>query len=274
MQVLDYYPYGEKRIDEQYTDFSEDHQFTGHLFDEDTELLYAGARYYPGEIGRWISQDPLYLQLGVLDNSDQKEAKKELDEFLSSPQKLNSYSYTSNNPLIHIDPTGKAEVYIREAGPINANSLEPVQQGGHVLIRVDHKYYGFAPTGDQSSDVQRYNEKQFQDEYKGQTWQIVNIGTKWDDQIVSQFESLRQQGQSIPETTYSFWKNNCSQKAWDILSDVGAFDNRIPMPKTFAPDQMSKQFQYYQKAEKVIKFFNNSYNPLIKSIIKDYKVGR
>ena len=52
--------------------------------EKETELVYVNARYYDPEIGRFISPDPL-AALG---------------------QKLNRYTYSRNNPINYLDPTG------------------------------------------------------------------------------------------------------------------------------------------------------------------------
>jgi RHS repeat-associated protein len=63
-----------------------DKQFTGQRLD-DTGLYYYGARYYDPTIGRFISPDPIILNI-------------------RNPQLLNRYSYCLNNPLRYIDTTG------------------------------------------------------------------------------------------------------------------------------------------------------------------------
>lgn len=92
IQVLDYYPFGEQRLNEQYGNFDEKKKFTGHEYDAETGLNYMVSRYQNGTIGRFISVDP------ASQNSPEK--------FLDDPQRLNSYSYTRNNPINLIDPTG------------------------------------------------------------------------------------------------------------------------------------------------------------------------
>ncbi len=91
--VFSYYPYGVTRVDTQYGELTQSHQFTGHTYDEETDLTYAGARYLNTNIGKWISMDP-----ASRDNPNQ---------FLRDPQQFNSYSYARNNPLILIDPDGE-----------------------------------------------------------------------------------------------------------------------------------------------------------------------
>ncbi len=64
------------------------------------------ARYQEPGIGRFISQDPVFLSLG--DKKRVKnDSKKEQEQVLENPQLLNSYSYAGNNPLIGTDPDGK-----------------------------------------------------------------------------------------------------------------------------------------------------------------------
>jgi RHS repeat-associated protein len=63
--------------------------FTGKERDAETGLDYFGARYYSGAQGRFSSPDPLL-------NSGKP----------SNPQSWNRYTYTLNNPLRYVDPTG------------------------------------------------------------------------------------------------------------------------------------------------------------------------
>ncbi len=65
-------------------------KFTGYERDAATNLDYAQARMYASEWGRFMSPDPMGLGSSKL----------------TSPQSLNRYSYTDNNPINRIDPTG------------------------------------------------------------------------------------------------------------------------------------------------------------------------
>jgi len=66
------------------------HKFTGKERDIESGLDYFGARYNASTMGRFMSPDPLYLEL----------------HRLSDPHQLNLYSYVRNNPLSLTDPTG------------------------------------------------------------------------------------------------------------------------------------------------------------------------
>jgi RHS repeat-associated protein len=61
--------------------------FTGYLFDQETDLYYAKARFYDPEIGRFTSQDSY---LGKIDE----------------PPTLHRYVYAHANPTRFVDPTG------------------------------------------------------------------------------------------------------------------------------------------------------------------------
>jgi RHS repeat-associated protein len=58
--------------------------------DAETGLDYFGARYYSGAQGRFVSADPLFIEM----------------RRLGDPQQLNLYAYARNNPLRFIDPNG------------------------------------------------------------------------------------------------------------------------------------------------------------------------
>jgi RHS repeat-associated protein len=116
VQLLDYYPYGETRIDEKAGTYENDYKFAGYIRDEDSGLDYVGARYYNSGIGKWISQDPLFNIIGSGDINKDYE-----NEYLSDPQKINSYSYVNNNPLYYIDPNGLTGIVFYGGNQENKN---------------------------------------------------------------------------------------------------------------------------------------------------------
>ena len=80
----DYIAFGSMKVSEGSSRF----RFTGKELDE-SGLYYYGARYYDSGIGRFITADT------VTGNP-------------ADPQSLNRYSYTLNNPLRYVDPSGNA----------------------------------------------------------------------------------------------------------------------------------------------------------------------
>jgi len=136
VQLLDYYPYGSMRID-QTTTYDEQRKFTGHEFDRSTSLTYANARYYKQNIGRFLSQDPVFLSIGA-------QEKLSLIKLLKNPQSLNSYSYSLNNPVRYVDPSGESarETLIEkvESARMVSNLLK---MGGEMLSDSGHKAAAF-----------------------------------------------------------------------------------------------------------------------------------
>ena len=94
--TLDYYPYGDTRI--QSGTFTSKRNYIGEVYDAETDLNYLNARYYDSARGQFVSQDPVFLGMGV----DQRSLQVMLD-----PQQANSYSYARNNPITYADPTGE-----------------------------------------------------------------------------------------------------------------------------------------------------------------------
>lgn len=95
-EKIEYYPFGSPRYRETLEGTASFYQYTGKELDKESGLYYYEARYMDSIIGRFISVDPLFV-----------EASDECDV-----QQCNLYSYTSNNPLIYIDPSGMFEIKI------------------------------------------------------------------------------------------------------------------------------------------------------------------
>jgi RHS repeat-associated protein len=105
VQVLDYAPFGAVTVDEKSASFDETNKFTGKELDEETGLMYFGARYYSASLGRWVSEDPMGWRIGELLESEEESNLASV--MLIEPQYLNFYSYGLNNPLKYVDPTGE-----------------------------------------------------------------------------------------------------------------------------------------------------------------------
>jgi len=75
--------------------YEDNREFTGKEKDP-TGFHYFGARYYYGNIGRFLSPDPISIHPFLLD--------------LGHPQTLNPYVYCHNDPVNYLDPLGLDEV--------------------------------------------------------------------------------------------------------------------------------------------------------------------
>ncbi|OGY75451.1 MAG: hypothetical protein A2550_03625 [Candidatus Jacksonbacteria bacterium RIFOXYD2_FULL_43_21] len=100
VQKLDYYPFGSERVNEKVGAFQTHFTFTDQEKDDESGLMYYGARYYDPVIGRFTSVDPVVADTG----------RKEFVQALANPQLLNGYSYVGNNPLKYVDPNGENEL--------------------------------------------------------------------------------------------------------------------------------------------------------------------
>ncbi len=85
----DFYPYGYENTITSSADPNH-YKFTGKERDSESGLDYFDARYYGSSMGRFMSPDPIVMEL----------------HRLSDPQQLNLYSYVRNNPLTLTDPSG------------------------------------------------------------------------------------------------------------------------------------------------------------------------
>ncbi len=91
----EYYPYGETSFGSY---AKKRYRYNGKERDEETGFYYYGARYYIPWVGRWVSLDPIILDLDI------KQEKDNLDYLV---YQMNGYCAFRNNPIKLIDPTGK-----------------------------------------------------------------------------------------------------------------------------------------------------------------------
>ncbi len=133
-ELMDYYPYGDIRLDEKAGTFSEQRKFGGHEYDGETGLSYMNARYYNGETGRFVSQDPEFWRMSKLNIQ------------LADPQSWNSYVYARNNPLVNVDIDGNFSInafaFLSNSTQVRignwANSA--YQNNSAARVALDHPY--------------------------------------------------------------------------------------------------------------------------------------
>ena len=102
--------------------------YTGREHDRETGLRYYRARYYDGEVGRFISEDPIGFAGGD----------------------VNLYGYVFNQPTLLTDPSGR-DVYdcIRPLDNSLISKLAGALDLGHnyLWLTSENEGYGLAPVG-------------------------------------------------------------------------------------------------------------------------------
>lgn len=81
---------------------SDPYQFTQKERDQETGLHYFETRYLAGGLGRFVTPDLKYACPDRL-------SREEFAVYVSTPAKLNLYSYVQNNPVRYFDPLGQDE---------------------------------------------------------------------------------------------------------------------------------------------------------------------
>ncbi|MFZ2594016.1 MAG: RHS repeat-associated core domain-containing protein [Minisyncoccia bacterium] len=98
MQTIDYYPYGDIRQNTNATSFDIQRKYIGELYDDTAQLSYLNARYYNPSTGQFVSQDPVFWELGLTKDGAQA---------VQQPQAQNSYGYAGGNPIGRKDSSGR-----------------------------------------------------------------------------------------------------------------------------------------------------------------------
>lgn len=106
IETSDYEPYGKISYSNVVQNTDNQYRFTGQELDTENNLQYYEARYLGNDVARFYSVDPAILVLH--DGQKLKEITQQgLEQLLSNPQILNSYSYSLNNPVIFVDQDGQ-----------------------------------------------------------------------------------------------------------------------------------------------------------------------
>ena len=128
--VRDYYPFGSDRVNEAYGIGESRYSYIGREKDSTGET-YLNARYYDGGRGQFLSQDPVFWEVGQ---------SKDGKVILANPQAMNSYSYSENNPIIKKDPTGRLGFFALPALPAIAE-LIGLGFTGDAIIKTAESFY-------------------------------------------------------------------------------------------------------------------------------------
>ena len=146
----DYFPFGESRVEESSPQGLDDHKYTGQEKDEEIGLYYYNARYYHPDLGRFVSADPV-------------------DGDLTAPQSLNKHSYTVNNPIKYVDPSG---LYKVETGEIEKGDTESR------IVKTINGAYGIKTDWATIADVSFFQDRFGTTKVTDLIGETTNLGTK------------------------------------------------------------------------------------------------
>ena len=125
LHTLDYYPYGAQRINRNITATKANRQYIGQFTDSATSLNYLQNRYLDNSRGQFMSQDPVFWEVGMTDDGK---------AVLMNPQAQNAYSYAVGNPIVNKDPQGRIIDTIADIGFIGYDLYDlgrAYAQGAH-----------------------------------------------------------------------------------------------------------------------------------------------
>ena len=101
---VEYFPYGETWVEERVAGGENlPHKFTGKELDPETGLYYYGYRYRDARVITWLSADPALSKFLPSGNNNENLPAGGVFR----PSNLGIYIYSSNNPIVYVDPDGQ-----------------------------------------------------------------------------------------------------------------------------------------------------------------------
>lgn len=270
-QALDYYPFGNTRLD--LGNHKETKTFTGHTYDPETDLLYMGARYYDAAPGKFLSQDPA--------------ARDNPGKFLFDPQQLNFYSYARNNPIVNIDRDGRETVVYVEVGSLS-NGIKSIF--GHTFIDINGKTYSWAPgegsaindstygndLGEVSTDYYLQKEGKSIDSYSTYTFDTTEEQEKKIEEYYKNLAEVNTNNSNDDDVVFDTFSNNCTDIAVDALKQGGVLNNDFNLGKVQTPADLNKRLDQKYKSQssnslyqKFKNWWNKSENNQVTKIDKE-----
>jgi RHS repeat-associated protein len=248
VQLLDYFPYGATRVSTSSYPTNEKRQYIDQFSDAQTGLSYLNARFYDGNRGQFLSEDPVFLSIGD-QNKVTQYSNKNQSTLISDPQLLNVYSYSQDNPLTNKDPMGLLALrlggeYVIPGWGLGANGGVYIDLHG-----IDYYYSPILATGGGGSVTAAISTTDLQHVYSISTGASVTVGAGPAGELAGGMTyypySLRKP-QSYKEAAVGFGEElsagasaEVSGPIWVWSQPTERIDYSLPSPKMNSSNNLS-----------------------------------
>ena len=136
-QHTEYIAFGEVLFEEHSTSKTMPYLFNGKELDQETNLTYFGARYLDMKTSLWLNTDPLSGYNPIQETEHYIDGQH--NGGIYNPMNMATYSYTYQNPVIYVDPTGKQAYFIHGT---SSNSKRWSDKTVNTLLKItNNKHY-------------------------------------------------------------------------------------------------------------------------------------
>ncbi len=177
-------------------------------------MFYFNARWYDSDIGRFISEDPLWGN--ILD-----------------PQSLNRFAYGRNNPYRFTDPTGRATYSINRTigGSRARHPFDPISHTFNATFTGDGELKDTYSWGNDFDEENRgkWSKNDIDDitaaEEAFEKSLVTKVGEDSLDEYVEKEYQKREAMHPSLRHTWKFW-DNCKHEASDLVDDAEHYHDR------------------------------------------------